>query len=257
MTEENEPSMEDILASIRNILAEDNKKGNRLHTQPENVPEQFSDSMPSYPEMKRQALSTYLDTEPDLISKNHLSSSVGAAQDPSFIENHKPLSDESMPDDQESIVNLTPDMIVPAVPTYEAVPVVNQTQDQYPTGKQTAFVATRSGKEQNTENVVVQKTTKEEVRTDQNEEERQYLDDEDSLLAEPTLVAARQSLSHLRDIASGKRLGLGNSELTIEMLVRETIKPYLKEWLDINLPAIVERIVKKEVAHVMDRLDLK
>ena len=91
MTEENEPSMEDILASIRNILAEDNKKGNRLHTQPENVPEQFSDSMPSYPEMKRQALSTYLDTEPDLISKNHLSSSVGATQDPSFIENHKPL----------------------------------------------------------------------------------------------------------------------------------------------------------------------
>ena len=45
--------------------------------------------------------------------------------------------------------------------------------------------------------------------------------------------------------------------LTIETIVRETLKPYLKEWLDANLPDIVERVVRKEVAHIMDRLDLK
>ena len=77
------------------------------------------------------------------------------------------------------------------------------------------------------------------------------------LLAEPTVVAATESLSHLRDIASERQLDLGNGNLTIEAIVRETMKPDLKEWLDLHLPEIVERVVRKEVAHIMDRLDLK
>lgn len=34
---------------------------------------------------------------------------------------------------------------------------------------------------------------------------------------------------------------------TVEELVVETLKPMLKEWLDTNLPTVVERIVEKEV----------
>lgn len=37
---------------------------------------------------------------------------------------------------------------------------------------------------------------------------------------------------------------------TVEDLVVEALKPMLKEWLDANLPALVERIVEREVRRV-------
>jgi cell pole-organizing protein PopZ len=42
-----------------------------------------------------------------------------------------------------------------------------------------------------------------------------------------------------------------NSE-TIEDLVLETLKPLLKEWLDANLPPMVERIVEREIRKLVD-----
>lgn len=35
--------------------------------------------------------------------------------------------------------------------------------------------------------------------------------------------------------------------LTVEQLVRETLKPILKDWLDRNLPPMVEQIVRSEI----------
>ncbi len=40
---------------------------------------------------------------------------------------------------------------------------------------------------------------------------------------------------------------------TLEGLVREMLKPMLKEWLDANLPALVETVVEKEVARISGR----
>lgn len=76
-------------------------------------------------------------------------------------------------------------------------------------------------------------------------------------MAPPTIEAAAHSLSGLREFAAEQKGSLGNGSLTLEMIVRESVKPYLKEWLDAHLPEIVERIVKKEVAYIMDRLNLK
>lgn len=39
---------------------------------------------------------------------------------------------------------------------------------------------------------------------------------------------------------------------TIEDLVLETLKPLLKEWLDANLPPMVERIVEREIRKLVD-----
>jgi cell pole-organizing protein PopZ len=43
---------------------------------------------------------------------------------------------------------------------------------------------------------------------------------------------------------------LGHGAMTIEQLVREELRPLLKAWLDTNLPPLVERLVKAE----LDRL---
>ena len=40
---------------------------------------------------------------------------------------------------------------------------------------------------------------------------------------------------------------------TIEDLVREEIRPLLKEWLDAHLPPLVERLVRAEIERVVGR----
>jgi hypothetical protein len=46
------------------------------------------------------------------------------------------------------------------------------------------------------------------------------------------------------------KMYLGNEGMTLENMVREMVRPMLKEWLDENLPSIVERMVEKEIERV-------
>lgn len=217
MTEQNEPSMEDILASIRNILAEDDNN---------NAPTQNA-------------------------AANEKSGAARAAEAPEPVRREKAdvradgKTQGAAQGKNAGVVDLTADMIVE-----------NETPAQN-AGK--AFAQADEEDDFTPEPVIPSRPMKEETLTDLIKENggRRIDADDDMLLAEPTVAAATESLSHLRDIASEKRLEMGNGALTIETIVRETLKPYLKEWLDVNLPDIVERVVKKEIAHVMDRLDLK
>jgi cell pole-organizing protein PopZ len=43
---------------------------------------------------------------------------------------------------------------------------------------------------------------------------------------------------------------LGNNARTLEDLVKEMLRPMLKSWLDDNLPGLVERIVRAEIERV-------
>ncbi|MDR3472710.1 MAG: DUF2497 domain-containing protein [Devosia sp.] len=74
-------------------------------------------------------------------------------------------------------------------------------------------------------------------------------------LLEPTTNAAvRANLSRLTSIGIGTpgltSMAIGTPGLTIEDVVRETLRPMLKEWLDEHLPAVVERMVEKEIARI-------
>jgi cell pole-organizing protein PopZ len=46
---------------------------------------------------------------------------------------------------------------------------------------------------------------------------------------------------------------VGTSGKTVEDLVKETLRPMLKEWLDRNLPQVVERYVEREIARLTRR----
>jgi cell pole-organizing protein PopZ len=48
-------------------------------------------------------------------------------------------------------------------------------------------------------------------------------------------------------------LPLGDGTRTIEDVVRELLRPMLKSWLDDNLPAMVERLVRSEIERVSRR----
>ncbi len=64
------------------------------------------------------------------------------------------------------------------------------------------------------------------------------------LLAPTTDAAVRHTFSKLTSVA------VGGSDLTFEVMVREMLRPMLKEWLDEHLPATVERMVEKEIERV-------
>jgi len=44
-------------------------------------------------------------------------------------------------------------------------------------------------------------------------------------------------------------------DMTIEGMVREMLKPLLREWLDRNLPYLIERLVKKEINTMINRAE--
>jgi cell pole-organizing protein PopZ len=49
-------------------------------------------------------------------------------------------------------------------------------------------------------------------------------------------------------LAANAAIGDGNQ--TLEQLVKDVLRPILKEWLDENLPDIVDRIVREEVERI-------
>ena len=53
--------------------------------------------------------------------------------------------------------------------------------------------------------------------------------------------------------ASTTDLRFSDSGRTVEELVMQLIRPMLREWLDENLPPLVERLVQKEIRHLVRR----
>jgi hypothetical protein len=59
--------------------------------------------------------------------------------------------------------------------------------------------------------------------------------------------------SVLQPAASDRGPVIGSNGKTVEDLVKETLRPMLKEWLDKNLPQIVERYVEREIVRLTRR----
>jgi hypothetical protein len=66
----------------------------------------------------------------------------------------------------------------------------------------------------------------------------------DRLLSNSTATAVDHAFNSLANTI------LGNNARTLEDLVKEMLRPMLKTWLDDNLPGLVERIVRAEIERV-------
>lgn len=87
-------------------------------------------------------------------------------------------------------------------------------------------------------------------------EEAEEGGDEDSASSPLTTDAVRDSLrENLAALAMLAEPGappqiVRSGETSLEGLVRDMLRPMLAEWLDRNLPPIVERLVKAEIARI-------
>ena len=74
------------------------------------------------------------------------------------------------------------------------------------------------------------------------------------LLAPETEAAATSSMGTLmRTLATERTVQVHRGGPTIEDIVREELRPLLKQWLDANLPDLVERLVRAEIERVVHR----
>ena len=74
------------------------------------------------------------------------------------------------------------------------------------------------------------------------------------LVAPEAAAAAASSVGSLmRTLAAGRGTQVWSGGPTLEDMVRAELRPLLKEWLDVYLPPMVERLVRIEIERVVGR----
>jgi len=79
----------------------------------------------------------------------------------------------------------------------------------------------------------------------------------ESLVSADATAAATAAMSRLKDRLAAGNAFAGGGDRSLEALVRETMAPHLKSWLDRNLPELVERIVREEIEKMVKRTELR
>ena len=83
----------------------------------------------------------------------------------------------------------------------------------------------------------------------------------DRILSSATSGAAAAAFAQLGALPRERRregeLPLGGADRTLEDIVRDMLRPLLQTWLDENLPGIVERLVREEIARVVGEAGLR
>ena len=70
------------------------------------------------------------------------------------------------------------------------------------------------------------------------------------IVSDQAAAASRQSLAALSAVVVSSPAGADPGSNTLEGLVREMLRPMLKEWLDARLPELVEGLVAREIARI-------
>ena len=213
---ENEPSMEEILASIRRIIDEDEEGGEAEADVVAEAPVEDAPVVEPTPEPEPEAVAE-IAPEPEPVAE------VVAAPEPEPIVEDEVLeltdmvedigggTDPVALDDDLMIVDREDDDPVPA-PEPEPEPVMEVAPEPVPEPEPVAV-------------------------------------DDDSLVGAPAATAASGAFDAL---AENLRVASADG-MTFEAMVREMMRPMLKEWLDTNLPRIVEEKVESEIERIARR----
>ncbi len=236
MAEENdpqqEPSMEDILASIRRILSEDEQ-------------EEASAETPEDPGVD-PALAPESEPEHELASKpememNMVSSSEKMAAEEAEDEFAPPVTEpDTVPEEPETVPEEPEPALVPEiepVPASESAAEIPASSNPPPRGDplfEDIFELTQE---------MIAKPPPD-------------VGAGAPILSGTAQVSSTDTLQELaKALLSRRDIAIGSREMTLEGLIREILRPLLREWLDENLPYLIERLVKKEIDHMVNRAE--
>lgn len=205
-----EPSMEEILASIRRIIAEDDQEKPAQHsTEPaESEPAPYS-SAPSQTGARNAA-------------DDHSSPASAQPQPESQAASAGVPSGLSRTNWSATILDLTESMATPAVRPAEPDFALNQ-------------APWRPSPPDHAPSAEALSLTGDDAKAD---------DERGGLVSSATSAAVDSAFNALAQTV------LVHNARTLEDLVREMLRPMLKVWLDDNLPGMVERLVRAEIERV-------
>ncbi|MGC2084462.1 MAG: DUF2497 domain-containing protein [Bradyrhizobium sp.] len=244
-----EPSMEEILASIRRIIADDEGKAPAAEKQAV-APEPAKVEKPAAAAAKQPAMK---DIPPSKIPAAVAATAKPAPPAPAAPPPAAPASNNQ--DDIDALLagldeTTTPEEVRPAQPEPEAE-VLELTDDM--------AVAPP---------ISAPSTPPASFRKVEPQDDIEFIDPASRAVpraapaasyAPPSAfeASARQAILSQNTVSSVEsafnalaNTVLSNNARTLEDLVKEMLRPMLKAWLDDNLPALVERIVKAEIERV-------
>jgi cell pole-organizing protein PopZ len=220
-----EPSMEEILASIRRIIADDET----------NAPDA------AQPSVAKPAPASAATPKPAPITDT--SGSTAMANEPTKA------AAQAAPNSQDDIDALLADFDAPATPPKDAVPeddVLELTDDMaLPDMPDPTFDKVEPANDLEFNEIVMASERRHAAAERPPGAGRGGMDAfAPEMLSQSTVSAVESAFSSLANTV------LSNNARTLEDLVREMLRPMLKSWLDDNLPGLVERIVKAEIERV-------
>lgn len=86
------------------------------------------------------------------------------------------------------------------------------------------------------------------------EDDEPLVDDDVASIASETLSKLSETLKEAKPSSQAVSSQVLVGSISLEDIVRQEVKPIIKQWLDDNLAEVVERIVEKEVARLKNRL---
>ena len=225
-----EPTMEEILSSIRKIIADDDAPAQDA-AEANTVTEEELDVFENFDVQDSSAEGAIIESEEDVLaaisqSMDDVSDELDAAV-ADVVAEEEPFEFEVEEDSFESF----------AADDFEGVEDFAETEDSFePVEEETPVLETAPEPEFEPQPEPV-------------------LEEETPMSAKPapltdtaTVTAAAGALGKLlSNVEFGEEAG---GATTIEGLVREMMRPMLKEWLDENLPGIVEKHVEAEVQRI-------
>jgi len=231
-----EPSMEEILASIRRIIADDEAK-------PPAAEKSAGAEAPAKPEKPAAKAPVMKDIPPSALPAAQSSAAAKAAPPPA-----KPAPAVSNgQDDIDALLNgldevTTPEEIRPPLPDGEVFELTDEMA--LPEPPQPLFRKVDPEDDLEFTEAAVAKTLHRRPAFEPPPLESSPVVPPQQILSRSTVSAVESAFNTLAHTV------LSNNARTLEDLVKEMLRPMLKSWLDDNLPGLVERIVKAEIERV-------
>jgi cell pole-organizing protein PopZ len=227
-----EPSMEEILASIRRIIADDD--ANKSAPRPAEPPQAAAAAAPPAP-AARPASPPQV---PPRVTPPEPSLEEAIAADP------EPMADEE--DQASDILDLTEQMAAPMPPQPAPAPKPAPQFRTIDGSFDVSYEEERPVPQMPMSAPQMSAHQMPEAHAPSPSEDNAYRDDGrgNQLLSGVTSAAVDSAFNTLAQTV------LVQNARTLEDLVREMLRPMLKAWLDDNLPGMVERLVRAEIERV-------
>lgn len=243
-----EPSMEDILASIRRIISDEEDSGNEaedasqasdLEDNPVEI--EAADDMGDSAEMSQDDLDKLFDMD---VSEDDDTTDITEVDD--IDEMAAAMADAEAEAEEDDVLELTEELAVEEEAVIDDIDVMAGAVE----GSDVAFVeedlsepepapapqaAAREFPAASVDTSPVPDTDLPEVGED------------GRLTSDTTGYAVHDALDNLSSMF------VGSNAQTVEELIRDMLRPMLKAWLDQNLPGMVEEMVQKEIQRITRR----